>query len=172
MTRPIASSLSLLAMTVSASCATTSSTQSPVPAQVAVAFDLAGERGAWAEGLADPASGRLVTPDDPVRIASISKLVVAIGVMKLVEQGSLDLDEDVSRYLDWPLRNPAFLDRPITLRMLLSHTSSLRDGDDAYVVPLGASVKEALADTAVWDAQHGPGDGYFAYSNFNFPVVG
>ena len=137
-----------------------------------MAFDLTGERGAWAQGLADPASGRLVTPDDPVRIASISKLVVAIGVMKLVEQGSLDLDEDVSRYLDWPLRNPAFLDRPISLRMLLSHTSSLRDGDDAYVVPLGGSVKDALADPAVWDPEHGPGDGYFAYSNFNFPVVG
>ena len=154
------------------SCATTPSSRAPLPAQAAVAFDLAGERGAWAEGLADPATGRAVTPDDPVRIASISKLVVAIGVLKLTEQGALDLDEDVSRYLDWPLRNPNFLDRPITLRMLLSHTSSLRDGDDAYVVPLGASVKEALADPAVWDAGHGPGEGYFAYSNFNFPIVG
>jgi CubicO group peptidase (beta-lactamase class C family) len=55
--------------------------------------------------------------------------------------------------------------------MLLSHTSSLRDGDDAYVVPLGASVRNALADPAVWDAEHGPGEGYFAYSNFNFPLV-
>ncbi len=154
------------------SCATTQSPKAPLPAQAAVAFDLKGERAAWAQGLADPSTGRAATPDDPVRIASVSKLVVTIGVMKLVEQGSLDLDEDVSRYLDWPLRNPAFLDRPITLRMLLSHTSSLRDGDDAYVVPLGASVKEALADPAVWDREHGPGEGYFAYSNFNFPLVG
>jgi CubicO group peptidase (beta-lactamase class C family) len=154
------------------SCTTVESLPTPLPAQAAVAFDLAGERGAWAQGLADPWTGRAVTPDDPVRIASVSKLVVSIGVMKLVEQGSLDLDEDVSRYLDWPMRNPAFLDRPITLRMLLSHTSSLRDGDDAYVVPLGAPVKEALADPAVWDAEHGPGEGYFAYSNFNFPLVG
>ena len=153
------------------SCATSPSPKAPLPAQAAVAFDLTGERGAWTQGLADPATGRAVTPDDPVRIASISKLVVTIGVMKLVEQGSLNLDEDVSRYLDWPMRNPAFLDQPITLRMLLSHTSSLRDGDDAYVVPLGASVKEALADPAVWDSAHGPGEGYFAYSNFNFPLV-
>ena len=153
-------------------CTTTPSPQAPLSAQAAVAFDLTGERGAWAQGLADPATGRAATPDDPVRIASVSKLVVAIGVMKLVEQGRLDFDEDVSRYLDWPMRNPSFLDRPITLRMLLSHTSSLRDGDDAYVVPLGASVKDALADPAVWDSAHGPGDGYFAYSNFNFPIVG
>jgi CubicO group peptidase (beta-lactamase class C family) len=55
--------------------------------------------------------------------------------------------------------------------MLLSHRSSLRDGDDAYVVPLGRSVKDALADPAVWDAAHGPSEGYFAYSNFNFPVI-
>lgn len=136
-----------------------------------MAFDLNGERGSSAEGLADPSTGRLATPDDPVRIASVSKLVVAVGVMKLVEQGSVGLDEDVSRYLDWPMRNPNFLGQPITLRMLLSHTSSLRDGDDAYVVPLGASVKEALADPAVWDAGHGPGEGYFAYSNFNFPLI-
>src|SRR5204862_7766988 len=113
--------------------------------------------------------GRAVTPDDPARIASVSKLVVAIGVMKLVEQGAIDLDEDVSRYLDWPMRNPAFLDRPITMRMLLSHTSSLRDGDDAYVIPLGKSVKDAVADPSVWDSAHAPGEGYFAYSNMNFP---
>ena len=161
----------VLAMTSLSSCATLPPPQAALPAQAAIAFDATGERGVWAEGLADPATLRQVTPDDPVRIASVSKLVVAVGVMKLVEQGSLDLDEDVSRYLDWPMRNPNFLDQPITLRMLLSHTSSLRDGDDAYVVPLGASVKEALADPSVWDAGHGPGERYFAYSNFNFPLI-
>jgi CubicO group peptidase (beta-lactamase class C family) len=156
---------------LAASCTTTPPETAPAPGQAAVAFDLNGERGSWSDGFADPSTRRLVTPDDPVRIASVSKLVVAIGVMKLVEQGSVDLDEDVSRYLDWPMRNPNFLERPITLRMLLSHTSSLRDGDDAYVIPLGASVKEALADPALWDEGHGPGDGYFAYSNFNFPLI-
>lgn len=153
------------------SCASLPSRGVPHPAQAAVAFDVNAERGTFAEGFADPATGREATPDDPVRIASVSKLVVAIGVMKLAEQGSLGLDEDVSRYLDWPMRNPAFPDQPISLRMLLTHTSSLRDGDDAYVVPLGASMKDALADPAVWDSVHGPGQGYFAYSNFNFPII-
>lgn len=153
------------------SCATVPSDIDAGPAQAAVAFDLNRERGTWVQGLSDPATGRRVTVDDPVRIASISKLVVAIGVMRLVEQGKLDLDRDISTYLGWPLRNPAFPDRPITLRQLLSHTSSLRDGDDAYVIPLGGSLKQALADPAVWDTSHGPGDGYFAYANFNFPVM-
>ena len=154
-----------------ASCATLPAPPDAAPARASVAFDLKGERGSWAEGLADPATGRRVTVDDPVRIASISKLVVAIGVMKLVEQGKLDLDRDVSTYLGWTLRNPAFPDRPISLRQLLSHTSSLRDGEDAYVIPLGGSLQQSLADPGVWDLAHGPGEGYFAYANFNFPVV-
>ena len=168
----IASSLALLAMTAVTGCSTVAPAGSAFrPGTVVVAFDFKGERGAWAEGLADPSTGRLVTPDDPVRVASVSKLVVGIGVMKLVDRGALNLDEDVSRYLDWPMRNPNFPDRPISLRMLLSHTSSLRDGDDAYVVPLGKTVKDALADPAVWDAGHPPGEGWFAYSNFNFPLI-
>ena len=141
-------------------------------AEVGVAFDRAGEVGSYAEGLADPASRRAVTPDDPVRVASVSKLGVAIGVMRLVEQGKLELDADVSRWLGWRVRNPAFPDVPITLRMLLSHTGSVRDHDDNYAIPLGATLQRVLADPAAWDPQHAPGAGYFAYSNLNFPIVG
>ena len=64
--------------------------------------------------------------------------------MRLVEQGRLDLDRDVSDYLGWSLRNPAFPDRPITLRLLLSHRSSLRDGVD-YAIPLGTTLQSVLA---------------------------
>jgi CubicO group peptidase (beta-lactamase class C family) len=140
-------------------------------AQAGVAFDLNGERGSFAYGLADPKAGRAITPDDPVRVASISKLGVAIGVMRLVEQGKLDLDSDVSGRLGWNLRNPAFPNRPITLRMLLSHTSSVRDHDDQYAIPLGSSVRAVMADPNSWDPGHGPGDGYFSYGNLNFPII-
>lgn len=151
-------------------CATVPA-RAPEGARVVMAFDLAGERGAWAKGLADPATGRPVTPDDPVRVASVSKLVVAIGVMRLVEQGKLDLDADVSTMLGWPLRNPAFPGQPVTLRQLLSHTSSVRDHDDQYAIPLGGSLRAVMTDANSWDATHGPGDGYFAYSNLNFPII-
>lgn len=141
------------------------------PATVAVVFDRSHRQTALTEGEADRATHRAVTADDPVRIASISKLVTALGVMKLVDQRRLDLDRDVSAYLGWTLRNPSFPDRAITLRMLLSHRSSLVDGDDLYLIPFGTSLRERLADPRVWDGQHAPGSDWFHYTNLNFPLI-
>ncbi|MDE0879790.1 MAG: serine hydrolase [Sphingomonas bacterium] len=141
----------------------------PPIATVRVTFDKRHVNGVEAQGLADIASGRRVTASDPVRVASISKLVTAIGVMRLVEQGKLDLDADVSDLLGWQLRNPAFPDVPITLRLLLSHRSSLTDRID-YVLPMDADLKTVLAKPAAWDADHAPGS-YWRYVNFNFPVI-
>ncbi len=162
--------VSLLAGLALAGCTSIRLPLAPL-AQVGVAFDRSRELGAFAEGTADPLSGRLVTPDDPVRVASVSKVGVAIGVMKLVEAGRLDLDSDVSHWLGWSLRNPAFPDRPITLRQLLSHTASVRDHDDQYAIALGGSVQAEMANPKSWDLSHGPGDSYFTYSNMNFPIV-
>jgi len=120
-------------------------------------------------GIADRTTSRAVTAEDPVRVASVSKLVVALGVMRLVEAGKLDLDRDVSSYLGWSLRHPGFPDVPVTLRMLLSHTSGLRDDAD-YAIPLGDTVRARLGDTLAWDAEHKPGS-WFRYTNLNFPVV-
>ena len=162
--------IAVIAALILAGCVTVPP-RDPVRAEVEVAFDRDGETGAAARGLADRATGRLVTPDDPVRIASVSKLVVAIAVMRLVEEGRVSLDENVSMKLGWALRNPAFADRPVTLRMLLSHTASVRDQGDNYALPLDGSVRAAMADPRSWDPTHGPGDGYYVYSNMNFPIV-
>lgn len=122
-----------------------------------------------AHGIADRRTGRALTVDDPVRIASISKLVVALAVMRLVDAGRLSLDDDVSVQLGWALRNPAYPDVPITLRMLLSHQSSLRD-DAGYFIPLGSSLRDTLANPAAWDRLHRPGR-WFHYTNLNFPAI-
>lgn len=158
-------------MTLVLAGCTTVRLEPPVHTEVGVAFSGDGEIASFADGIADPQSGRRVTADDPVRVASVSKMVVAIGVMKLVEQGKLDLNSDVSRWLGWSLRNPNFPDRPIMLGMLLSHTSSVREHDDDYAIPLGGSLKTVMADPKNWDPQHGPGDNYFRYTNLNFPIV-
>ena len=68
------------------------------------------------------------------------------------------------------LRNPAFPDRPITLRMLLSHTSSLTDGAGYWNVPLGSAITSITNDPKAWDDAHPPGT-YFRYTNLNFPLV-
>ena len=111
------------------------------------------------------------TSDTMYRIASISKLVTTLGVMRLVEQGKLDLDADVSTYLGFKLRNPAFPEQAISLRMLLSHTSSLRD-NGGYSWGATTSMRDAMRESAgKWEASHAPGT-YFAYSNLNFGIVG
>ncbi|MCE7032932.1 beta-lactamase family protein [Lysobacter sp. GX 14042] len=142
---------------------------SPV-ATVRVAFDREGITATATDGLADRATGREVTADDPVRIASISKLVTAIGVMRLVEAGTLDLDADVSAALGWTLRNPAYPDTPVTLRLLLSHRSSLTDEAGYWQTPLGGQLRGILDDPRAWDSGHPPGT-YFRYTNLNFPLV-
>lgn len=139
-------------------------------ARVRVAFDRNGVVATQTTGMADIAIGRRVTADDPARIASISKLVAAIGVMRLVEAGKLDLDADVSPLLGWQLRHPAFADTSITLRLLLSHRSSLTDAAGYYATPLGGQLKDILDDPKAWDREHSPGT-YFRYTNLNFPLV-
>ncbi len=141
----------------------------PHSATVLVTFDRTTIRPVLARGVADERTGRLVTADDPVRIASISKLIVALGVDKLVQRGKLNLQRDVSDYLGWTLRNPAFPDVPITLEMLLSHRSSLDDGGE-YIIPLGTSLQSFVANPKSWDTAHRPGT-YFHYTNLNYPVI-
>ena len=111
------------------------------------------------------------------RIASISKLVTALGVMKLVEDARLSLDEDIGHYLGYPVRNPHFPGVAITLRMLLTHTSSLRD-DGGYSWPAGAQLREMLTPGgklhgtgAIWSAQAAPGR-WFSYANLPWGIAG
>ena len=70
--------------------------------------------------------------DDILRIASISKSFVATSILQLVEQGKLSLDADVSELMGFVIRNPKYPDTPITVRMLLSHTSSMSDSNGYF----------------------------------------
>ncbi|MDX1802799.1 MAG: serine hydrolase domain-containing protein [Alcanivorax sp.] len=73
-------------------------------------------------GYADPANGRIMTPDTPVCLFSASKVVAAMLVHHLVEQGELDLDDPVTRYL------PAYGQNgkgSTTIRHLLTHQAGI-----------------------------------------------
>lgn len=139
-------------------------------ASVRVTFDRHGIASIQTRGFADKTTGRRVTADDPAVVASVSKMVTAVGVMRLVQAGKLDLDTDVSTYLGWKLRNPRFPDIPITLRLLMSHRSSLTDHAGYWQTPLGGHLRDILKKPLAWDAKHQPGT-YFHYTNLNYPVV-
>lgn len=170
--RAVAMSLALLtaSMTAIAGQADEPRADGAPVAAVRVAFDRDGITATQVQGLADIVAGRAVGADDPVRVASISKLVVALGAMRLVEQGTLDLDADVSPLLGYALRHPRHPDAPVTLRLLLSHRSGLTDAAGYYDVPLDGELRAILDDPRAWDDAHAPGT-HFRYTNLNFPLV-
>lgn len=115
--------------------------------------------------------------DTLYRIASVSKMMTTLGLMRLVEAGSADLDADVSRYLGFSLRNPHFPEQAITLRHLLTHRSSLRD-EAGYSFPAGTALKDFVKPGArlygagaMWAANAGPG-AYFTYCNLGWGLIG
>ena len=125
---------------------------------------------------------RHIAPDKPIdkdtlfRTASLSKMFTAFTIMQLVERGKIALTDDAGKYLDFALRNPNFSDTPITIEMLASHTSSLRDGN-AYILPPRYSLKEffTVGGVAYEDGAHfateSPGK-FFSYCNLNYGVLG
>lgn len=120
-----------------------------------------------------------VQADTLFRIASISKVVTTLGLMELVERHKVDLDHDASDYLGFTLRNPDYPQTPITVRMLLNHTSSVRDGE-TYTLPPGKNIqsffesshKRGSVDYHFSDHDgHAPGT-YFQYCNLCYGLVG
>ena len=85
-------------------------------------------------GYADFAAKKPVVAEKTLfRPGSISKVFTAIAVMQLVEQGKLDLDRDVTEYLDFAL--PKTFPEPITLRRLLTHTAGFEETLKNLFVP-------------------------------------
>jgi len=78
-------------------------------------------------GWADIEQGIRVTPDTVFMLASVSKTVTCAAIMTLVEDGLLDLDADVNDYLPFEVHVPHAPHVPVTMRMLLTHTSAIRD---------------------------------------------
>ena len=129
------------------------------------------------------AAGLPVNNSTRYRVASISKLITAIGLMRLHEQGAFALDDDVSDALGFSLRNPAYPAVPITYRMLLAHRSSLQDGT-GYTTFLNATyggtppppVQQLVTPGGNWYTANlwrtEPPGSWFMYSNLNYGIIG
>jgi CubicO group peptidase (beta-lactamase class C family) len=123
-------------------------------------------------GYSDVAHRRPVDAEHSLfRIGSTSKLFTWTAIMQLVEQGKLDLDTDVNRYLDFKI--PATYPQPITLRHIMTHTPGFEeDGRD-----LITDDSTRLPPLGRWLATHIPGrvrpPGIFSsYSNYATALAG
>src|SRR5574344_78074 len=83
-------------------------------------------------GYKDLENKKLLMENDLFRIASISKSFTATAIIQLVEKGKIDLNGDVSDYVGFKVRNPKYPDTKITIKMLLSHSSSLNDSEGYF----------------------------------------
>ena len=140
------------------------------PATVVVAFDRETITPLIVEGLANKETRRAVEANDPVRIASISKLIMALTALRLMDEGKVDLDRDVSDYLGWKLRSPHHPDAPVTLLHLLMHRAGLSDSA-GYIIPLGTSLEAKFANPSAWRDTGPPGEAAFEYANLGSPLV-
>jgi CubicO group peptidase (beta-lactamase class C family) len=122
-------------------------------------------------------SGARFSPEAPFRVASVSKMVTTFAFMRLVRAGRIGLDDDVTRIIGDGLRHPLFPEIAVTPRLLLSHQSGLRNGDD-YPVRFGDNLTERLAAArgepryGGWYAPAGEAPGrYFTYADVNTTVI-
>lgn len=123
-------------------------------------------------GYADLAARKPVDPKGTLfRPGSISKLFTWTAVMQLVEQGKLDLDADVNRYLDFKI--PDYQGKPATLRNIMTHTTGMEEQirwliatDPKAVAPLGEALKYWVPERIF-----APGTTP-AYSNYATAVAG
>jgi CubicO group peptidase (beta-lactamase class C family) len=122
-------------------------------------------------------------------MASCSKPVTSLGIMKLYDQGKMDLDEDINDYLPFRIINPNYPGEIISFRMLLTHTSSLRDNwdvlDPLYTLPEGGDsplelqsyVKDYFTEGGEYYssdenfAEEKPGES-FSYCNMGYSLLG
>ncbi|HIJ74386.1 MAG TPA: beta-lactamase family protein [Candidatus Hydrogenedentes bacterium] len=128
----------------------------------------------WARGYgwADLEAAVPVEADTLFLAASVSKLVTGTALMQLCEDGLLNLDDDINGYLPFDVRNPFHPDAAITFRMLLTHTSSIKDNPRVYAmytegadspIPLGDAVERYLRPGGEW---------YSAFGNFALRAPG
>ncbi len=107
--------------------------------------------------------------NDLFRIASISKSFSATSILQLVEAKKISLEDDISTLVGFKIRNPKFPERVITLRMVMSHRSSINDRQGYFT--LDAINPDKNKGWAKCYNDYEPGTGY-QYCNLNYNMVG
>lgn len=109
--------------------------------------------------------------DTKIRIASISKVVLTMLVMRLGELGYIDIDSDISRYWDAMIRNPNHDDTPVTIRHILSHTSSILAYDYGFNAD-GDLIRLRFLDGSCFGRNEPGAISSWNYNNYAFAALG
>jgi len=132
-----------------------------------------GEYFTYEYGSADVEARRSVNTDTKFRVASLAKLTTMICAMKLVDDGLIDLDTDISIYLGYEVVNTNYPGTAITTRMLMQHTSSIFDSG-AFQVSRDRNSSESLRHLLERGGsfRHFEPGTSFNYTNFGYSVIG
>jgi CubicO group peptidase (beta-lactamase class C family) len=142
---------------------------------------------AWTmnRGMADLENSIPVTDNTIFQLASLSKTVTGAALMYLFDNGKFLLDDDVNKYIPFEIRNPNFPDQAISIRMLLTHTSSLNDvrpyinklygSGDQRSVPFGEIIKNCFNPEGSYYSSENflnakPGEKW-RYCNLNYVLI-
>lgn len=120
----------------------------------------------YAYGYKDARQKQPVTLDTCFRIASVTKLVTAVGLLHLLEEKDISLDTPVNDLLPFPVNHPSYPDQKITIRQLLSHTSGMEQTQ--YYFPKWETMG---VGTKYFNEKNSPG-AKFNYSNLNGGLMG
>jgi CubicO group peptidase (beta-lactamase class C family) len=117
-------------------------------------------------GFADKERAIPFTPDTVMNIASISKTITGVAMMRAVQEGKLSLDEDINSYLPFKLANPHQPGEKITLRHLATHTSGITDRSSVYADTYyyGGRIPEPLGEFL--KSYFVPGGVHYSKDNF------
>jgi len=119
--------------------------------------------------------GDAVTEDTLFQVGSISKMIANIGLMQLLDEHEIALDDEIGDVLGYPVRHPAYPNTPVTLRQLMTHTAALRDSGDYQHALNGQPrpLSDLFGKRAQWtfDEETEPGM-LRAYSNFGGGLIG
>jgi len=119
----------------------------------------------------------ILQSNNQVHIGSITKPILALGVLMLDTKGKLNIDDPVKKYLpDLPIENPWESTHPIKIRHLLDHTSGLTDFKLWHFFSSSSNPRTPLSafytrNTDVLRVQEKPGT-IFSYSNIGYTLLG